>query len=143
VSAALLARLNRPEPRVAAGLMLRGLASACIDVSDGLLADLGHVCVASGAGAELDGDALPLSSALVANLDGDACRQFALTGGDDYELCFTVPPGCEDRVASALAVAGCDATRIGVVVAGSGVRALDAGGNEIEMAHAGWEHFSP
>lgn len=140
--AKLFARLNRPEPRVATGLALRGIASACIDVSDGLLADLGHVCAASGVGAELDAGALPLSSALTANFNAGACRQFALAGGDDYELCFTVPPGCEGRVASALAVAGCSATRIGRIVAGSGVRALDAGANEIEMAHAGWEHFS-
>ncbi|HEY8228936.1 MAG TPA: thiamine-phosphate kinase [Rhodanobacteraceae bacterium] len=140
--AALLARLHRPEPRVAAGLALRGVASACIDVSDGLLADLGHVCAASGVGAELDADALPLSSALVANFDAGAYRQFALAGGDDYELCFAVPPGCEDRVASALAAAACSATRIGRIVEGSGVGVLDAGANEIKIGHAGWEHFS-
>ena len=141
-SAALLARLNRPEPRIAAGLALRGLASACIDVSDGLLADLGHVCVASGVGAELDADALPLSSVLMANFDAVACRQFALAGGDDYELCFTVPHEREDRIAPALAAVGCGATRIGRIVKGSGVRVLDADANPIEIVHAGWEHFS-
>lgn len=139
---ALLARLHRPVPRVAAGLALRRLASACIDISDGLLADFGHVCVASGVGAELEADALPLSSALVANFEADACRQFALAGGDDYELCFTVPAGREAQVAATLAAAECSATRIGRVVAGSGVRVLGAGAGEIEIAHAGWEHFS-
>jgi thiamine-monophosphate kinase len=142
VLAGLLARLNRPEPRIAAGRALRGLASACIDVSDGLLADLGHVCAASGVGAELDADALPLSSVLVANFDADACRQFALSGGDDYELCFTAPSAREKEVVEALARAGCGVTRIGRIVAGSGVRVLDAGANEIEVARVGWEHFS-
>ncbi len=140
--AALLARLHRPEPRIAAGLALRGLANACIDVSDGLLADLGHVCAASGVGVELDAGALPLSSALVANFDAGACRQFALAGGDDYELCFTVPPACEARTVEALAAGGCGATRIGRIVAGSDVRVLDANANEIEITHVGWEHFS-
>lgn len=139
---ALLARLRRPEPRVAAGIALRGVASACIDVSDGLLADLAHICHASGVGAELDVEALPLSSELVTNFHARACRQFALSGGDDYELCFTVRPECEGRVAMALAAIGCDATRIGRIVAGSGVRVLDARGNEIDLVHTGWEHFS-
>jgi len=138
----LLQRMRRPRPRVAAGLALHGVASACIDVSDGLLADLRHVCTASGVGAEVDADALPFSAELRAEFDDAACRDFALTGGDDYELCFTVPPGCEDRVAAALAAAGCDATRIGRVVAGSGVRIMDAQGNVVTPPRAGWEHFS-
>jgi thiamine-monophosphate kinase len=141
--AALLARLHRPEPRVSAGLALRGTASACIDISDGLLADLGHVCAASGVGAELDADALPRSSVLIANFSVGACRQFALTGGDDYELCFTVPPAREARVVAALAVAGCSAMRIGRIVAGSGVRAVDAQGHDVTPGRSGWEHFSP
>lgn len=141
-SAALLARLHRPEPRVTAGSALRGLASACIDISDGLLADLGHVCQASGVGAELAVDALPLSSALSAEFDAGACRQLALAGGDDYELCFTVPRGDEERVAAALAARGCEASRIGRIVAGSGVQVLDSLGNEIATPRAGWEHFS-
>lgn len=140
--AALLARLQRPEPRIAAALALRGTASACIDVSDGLLADLGHVCTASGMGAELDADALPLSSALAANFDADACRQFALAGGDDYELCFTAPSVLESRIGEAIAATGCSVTRIGRIVAGSGVRVLDSDGNEITPPRAGWEHFS-
>jgi thiamine-monophosphate kinase len=140
--AALRARLHRPEPRIAAGQALRGIASACIDVSDGLLADLGHVCAASGVGAELDTDALPLSSALTANFDSDTCRQLALSGGDDYELCFTAASAREPEVVGTLARIGCGATRIGCIVAGAGTRVLDAGANEIEIARAGWEHFS-
>jgi len=138
----LFAHLNRPRPRIAVGLALRGIANACIDVSDGLLADLGHVCVASGVGAELEGEVLPLSSALTAVFDAATCRELALAGGDDYELCFTVPADRTSDVAPALAQAGCDATRIGRVVAGSGVRVLDAHGNELATPQAGWEHFS-
>jgi thiamine-monophosphate kinase len=141
-SAGLLARLHRPEPRIAAGLALRGLAGASIDVSDGLLADLGHVCTASGVGAELDLDALPLSAELRATFDEATCRELALTGGDDYELCFTVPAAREARLQAALAQAGCRAARIGRIVAGSGVRVVDAHGNIVPVARAGWEHFA-
>lgn len=138
----LSSRLNRPEPRIAAGLALRGIANACIDVSDGLLADLGHVCVASGVGAELEVEALPLSSALQAAFDPAACRELALAGGDDYELCFTADSAREAEVQTALAHAGCKATRIGRIVAGSGVRAFDAQGNAVATPRAGWEHFA-
>ncbi|MGH8118834.1 MAG: thiamine-phosphate kinase [Rhodanobacteraceae bacterium] len=140
--ASLLARMTRPEPRVTAGLALRGIASACIDVSDGLLADLGHVCTASGVGAEVDADALPVSASLAATFDAEACRSFALSGGDDYELCFSVPAGREADVTAALAGTGCGATRIGRILTGTGVRAIDADGNTIRTPHAGWEHFS-
>ncbi|MGH8112165.1 MAG: thiamine-phosphate kinase [Rhodanobacteraceae bacterium] len=139
---ALLARLNRPEPRIAAGLALRGIASACVDVSDGMLADLGHVCDASHVAAEVNADALPISPALAAMFDRTASRSFALSGGDDYELCFSVPAAHEAEVAGALDRSGCGATRIGRIVAGSGVRVVDAGGHAVSAPHAGWEHFS-
>jgi thiamine-monophosphate kinase len=138
----LSSRLNRPEPRIAAGLALRGIANACIDISDGLLADLGHVCTASGVGAELEVEALPISPALAAAFDPAACRELALAGGDDYELCFTVARAREAEVQAALARAGCHATRIGRIVAGSGVRVLGAHGSEVVTPQAGWEHFS-
>jgi len=141
-ASALLAKLNRPEPRVEAGLALRGVATACIDVSDGLLADLGHVCAASGVGAELDADILPLSAALTSTFDQATCRDLACAGGDDYELCFTGSSAREAEVEKALERAGCRATRIGRIVAGSGVRVFDAHGSEIAMPRAGWEHFS-
>ncbi len=142
VDAALLARMDRPTPRVAAGLALRGVATACIDVSDGLLADLGHVCVASGVGAEIDADALPLSAALRVRFDPVEGRELALSGGDDYELCFTLPGGRAAEVVGLLDHAGCAATRIGRIVAGAGVRALDARGKVVTPRHMGWEHFS-
>jgi thiamine-monophosphate kinase len=139
----LFERMRRPEPRVGAGLALRDLAGACIDVSDGLLADLGHVCTASGTGAGIDIDALPVSPALAQMFGHDACRMLAATGGDDYELCFSVPEGRAVEVETLLADAGCVATRIGRMTAGAGVRVTDAHGDEVEIPHAGWEHFSP
>lgn len=134
-------RLHRPEPRLAAGLALRGIASACIDVSDGLLADLGHVCAASGVAAEIDAGALPISGHLHAVFDATACRDFALAGGDDYELCFTAPQECTAEVETAFAQLGLRVARIGRVVSGSGVRVLDADGAVVDTPHAGWEHF--
>lgn len=139
---ALLARLQRPTPRIAAGLALRGLASACIDVSDGLVADLGHVCAASGVGADIEVEVLPMAPELAAVFNATSCREFALTGGDDYELCFTVPAAREAEVAALLADKG-GATRIGRIVADSGVRVRDRTGRCLELPRKGWEHFSP
>ncbi|HET6913560.1 MAG TPA: thiamine-phosphate kinase [Rhodanobacteraceae bacterium] len=141
--AELLARLNRPEPRVAAGLALRDVASACIDVSDGLLADLGHICEASGVGAIVDADALPLSSAMLALFDAEQRRGFALSGGDDYELCFTASVGRADRIAADFARLGFGAARIGRIVAEPGLRVRDANGNAVETPRRGWQHFAP
>ena len=139
---ALVERLNRPVPRLAAGLALRGRASACIDVSDGLLADLGHLCVASGVGAEIDPALLPRSPALLGLFDEAAARGFALAGGDDYELCFSVPAARVAEVQADLARLGCGATRIGRIVAGDGVRVRDADGSRLEPGRQGWDHFS-
>ena len=99
---ALVSRYLKPTPRVDAGLALSGVASAAIDISDGLAADLGHVCRASGCGAEIDVDALPCSEALRSLFSADDVLRFALGGSDDYELCFTAPPGAAERVAAAL-----------------------------------------
>ena len=138
----LIARLNRPTPRLAAGLALRERASACIDISDGLLADLGHLCTASGVGAEIDAARLPLSPALLALHDDTGALPFALGGGDDYELCFSVPPERVVEVQAGLARLGCGATRIGRIVAGSGVRVRAADGAWLAIAQQGWEHFA-
>ena len=138
----LLLRLHRPEPRVAAGLALRDVASACIDVSDGLLADLDHVCAASAVGAVIEADALPLSSAMLALFEVDARRAFALTGGDDYELCFTAGVDRADRLSADFSRLGFGATRIGRIVAEPGVRVRDAGGSTVELPRRGWQHFA-
>ena len=134
---ALRVRLERPMPRVALGLALRGIASACIDVSDGLLADLGHLCLASGVGAEVEVDALPASTALVAAFDAQARRGLQATGGDDYELCFSAPPARREAIA---AMPG--TTRIGRIVAGDGVRAMTSAGAPWQPVHAGYQHFA-
>nr|WP_275298294.1 thiamine-phosphate kinase [Halomonas campisalis] len=131
----LLARYLRPQPRLAAGLALRDLASAAIDVSDGLLADLGHVLDASGVGARVEVEALPLAEGLVAALGREGAREAALRGGDDYELLVSLP---EDAVAEAgrrLARQGLALTPIGRVTAEPGL----TGAGEIGLA--GWQHF--
>lgn len=138
----LIERLHRPTPRLQAGLALRGRATACIDVSDGLLADLGHICEASALGAEIDASMLPRSSMLLGAFDEVVTRDFALSGGDDYELCFTVPPAHVAEVQGDLARLGCGATRIGRMVEGAGVRVRDEHGQWLETIHRGWDHFA-
>ena len=134
----LLRRLHRPTPRIALGLVLRGRASACIDISDGLVADLGHLCAASGVGAQIDADVLPTSVALREMFDASVRRGFQLAGGDDYELCFTAA----DADIVDIARDDCPITRIGRIVAGSGVEVCDAQGRMIQVPRDGWEHFA-
>lgn len=134
----LVRRFTRPEPRVDFGTRLRGVASACIDVSDGLSADLGQLARASGVGALLRADALPLSRALYALAGEERAREFALGGGDDYELLFTVPIARRDQLA-ALQGSGAPAVHcIGEIVAGSGV-SVRLGQRELSVR--GWDHF--
>lgn len=130
-----LQRLHRPEPRLALGLALRGVASACLDVSDGLAQDLGHLLAASGVGAELELSALPRSAAL-ADIDPAFADILALTSGDDYELLFTAPAAARKAIA-ALPLA---CARIGRVTAQGGLRFLRAG-VPVEMPVAGFTHF--
>ncbi|MEO7066317.1 MAG: thiamine-phosphate kinase [Rhodanobacter sp.] len=138
----LLNRLTRPTPRLAAGMALRGQASACIDISDGLLADLGHICSASGVGAELEAARLPRSSALLELHSEEESLEFALSGGDNYELCFTVPAQRLDQVQSDLSRLGCGVTRIGRIVEGSGVRVRAENGDWMTTKSQGWDHFA-
>jgi len=138
---ALVARLNRPLPRVSAGAALRDLASACIDVSDGLLADLGHIAERSGVGIELDAEALPSSSALLALFERDERLVLQAAGGDDYELAFCAAPARATEVQRDLARIGCGATRIGRVVEGERVRLFDRDGSELVFERGGWNHF--
>jgi thiamine-monophosphate kinase len=139
----LRARLDRPEPRVAAGAGLAaGIASAAIDVSDGLLADLGHVCIASAVGAEIELAALPASAALASRFGAEARRALQASGGDDYELCFTAPPSQREAVAALAVRCTTPMARIGRIVAGHGVRALLPDGNAWIAPRAGHEHFA-
>ena len=139
--AALRRRLDRPEPRVAVGLALAGIAHAAIDVSDGLLADLGHVARASGVSIHVDVDALPTSDPLQATLDAEARRALQATGGDDYELCFTAPVHARDRIVSLAARLGQGIARIGRVTEGEGVHAHRADGTGWHPRRSGYSHF--
>jgi thiamine-monophosphate kinase len=138
---ALRLRQDRPTPRVDAGLALAGVARAAIDVSDGLLADLAHVCAASGTGAEIGLDALPASPALAAAFEGDSRRVMQCAGGDDYELCFTAAHDLRDEVAAIAEACGVAMTRIGRIVAGGEVVALDRDGHRWAPPRRGFEHF--
>ncbi|MBS0211556.1 MAG: hypothetical protein JSR26_00055 [Proteobacteria bacterium] len=137
----LLARLHRPTPRVALGLALRGIAHACIDVSDGLLADLGHILDASKVGARIDTVALPTSPALSTAFDETARQRFQLGGGDDYELCFTALADRADDVLAAARAAGVAITRIGVVEAEHGLRLRQDDGTLFDAPTLGYRHF--
>ena len=128
----LRARLDRPTPRTILGMALRGIAHAAIDVSDGLLADLGHVCRVSGTGAEVDVEGLPASPPLCAAFDDATRIALQATGGDDYELCFTAPTDAREAVAASARWSGVAATRIGRIVAGQEVHALHADGRAWE-----------
>ena len=136
------ARLARPAPRIEAGLALRGLASAAIDVSDGLLADLGHILSSSRVGALIEAHSLPLSDALRRAVPHERALTLALTSGDDYELCFTVTPAPPSSDLEArLAALPCEVTRIGRVHSTAGLRVIDADGRELPVT-GGYRHFS-
>lgn len=134
-------RLECPYPCVELGRALRGLASACIDVSDGLAADLGHILDQSGVGAELDVERLPLSDGVRRYIAATGDWRLPLTAGDDYELCFTVPPGHQDELERRLSAAGLAAFPIGRIQAERGLR-LRKADQICDFLPAGYEHFS-
>jgi thiamine-monophosphate kinase len=136
-------RLDRPSPRLDVGRALRGVAHACIDVSDGLLADLAHVCEASGVGAEIDVDRLPCSPALASHFDRATCRRLQAAGGDDYELCFTTASTARAAVAAVADATGTAIACIGRIAEGRGVQAFDAEGGRWLAPAMGHEHFRP
>ena len=139
---ALRARLDRPTPRVAAGRALAGIATAWVDVSDGLLADLGHVCARSHVAAHLDVDALPAAAAL-REAFGEADRiALQASGGDDYELCFTAPADAGADIDAVSAQLGLRFTRIGRIVAGEGVHPVDAKSQPWSSPRRGYDHFA-
>ena len=136
-------RLERPTPRVALGLALRGLASAVIDCSDGLHADLGHILEASGVGAELELAALPLSPGVAAAVAADGDWMLPLASGDDYELCVCLPPAQESRLADLSRCGGCDLKVIGRVRAAPGLVCRGPDGGAYIPTHGGYDHFAP
>jgi len=138
--ASVLARLHRPEPRVDAGLKIRDLATSCIDISDGLAADLGHILDASGVGARLELERLPRSPAYASVFDV-AGWEPALAGGDDYELCFTAPAAHERELVKIFAALGLACTAVGEIEAQPGLRIFDKAGALYQPVKTGFDHF--
>ncbi|HTZ80387.1 MAG TPA: thiamine-phosphate kinase [Stellaceae bacterium] len=135
-------RYRLPRPRLALGRRLAGLAHAMMDVSDGLVADLGHVCETSGVGATVEAALLPLSPAARMAIAAEPDLLIAaLTAGDDYELLLTAPADAEPAIARAAAEAAVPVARIGRIEAGAGVRVLDVRGAAIPIGEAGYRHF--
>ncbi len=134
-------RLERPEPRIAQGLDLLGVASAAIDLSDGLAQDLNHIIKRSRVGAFLDVDLLPLSPALTDSMDRDTALITALTSGDDYELCFTAPLEGIVKIEDMADTWNCHCTRIGTITSGSGLKLVRADGSTFHLEHLGYDHF--
>lgn len=142
VSDALLHRLRRPTPRVELGQALRGLASAMIDVSDGLLADLQHILQASAVGASVCVDKVPMSTALAAaGLDDAEKRRCVLNGGDDYELCCCVPDRHLAAAQQAAQHCSMSLSCIGRIEAEPGLRCINAAGEPFKLPQGGWQHF--
>jgi thiamine-monophosphate kinase len=140
-------RLDYPEPRIAAGQALRGIASAAIDISDGLLADLGHLLEYAGLGASLFIDDLPRSTVFTGALAGSGAQTPALfhdlplSAGDDYELCFTVPGDALEQLVAAQVQFACACTRVGIVEEQAGIRCYTADGETYTAATDGYRHF--
>ncbi|MFM8988487.1 MAG: thiamine-phosphate kinase [Alphaproteobacteria bacterium] len=139
---ALAARYLLPLPRVSLGLAAPGRGLACMDVSDGLVQDLGHVAALAGCGAEIEAGLVPLGDAARALVDADPrLLDLALSGGDDYELLFAGAPAAMAALAAAGASCGVPVARIGRLVEGQGVSIVEAGGTHRRLARGGWTHF--
>lgn len=133
-----LQRLHRPTPRVNVGMALRGIASSAIDISDGLLVDIGHLLAANQVGARIDADKLPLSSALNDSLVENEAKKLALTAGDDYELCFTVPANKESLMLARLEEKKVASYCIGEIIAKTGIEITHFSG---ELSSQGFKHW--
>jgi len=137
-------RLDVPVPRIALGIALRGIARSAIDVSDGLVADLGHICERSRLAAEIELERMPASAVVRRCADARLARNAMLAGGDDYELCFTAPASARPQVEKAARSARVAVTRIGRMTrigrAGAVVTVMNAG-RPLKLARAGYDHF--
>ncbi|OUS11072.1 thiamine-phosphate kinase [Gammaproteobacteria bacterium 53_120_T64] len=134
-------RFWQPQARVTEGLAISSFASAAIDISDGLLADLGHIVAASQVGASIEVDHLPLSQVLRGAAGVERSYQWALRGGDDYELCFTVPANGLAQCQRLIDEGVLNATAIGLVDQGQGVRCVDSRGDFLDTRDSGYQHF--
>ena len=142
VNSVLRTRLDRPTPRLATGARIADIAHACIDVSDGLLADLQHICSASRVGAEVELEALPALPELVAAFEQPRRLAIQATGGDDYELCFTTSSSARDEIAHIAIETDTPITRVGRIVRGQSTRALRDDGSEWVAPSQGFVHFA-
>ena len=140
-AAKVLPALYLPTPRVELGIALRGIATSAIDISDGLLGDLGHILERSRVGATLDFAALPTLPVVQAYLQESVARDCVLAGGDDYELCFTAPAGKRDAVEAAARSAGVTATRVGRITAEPGLAVIGPDGQPLHFDKTGYDHF--
>jgi thiamine-monophosphate kinase len=134
-------RLDWPTPRIALGLELGALAHSAIDVSDGLLGDLAHICERSGVGAQVEFSAVPCSADLRPLRDQERVGRAILAGGDDYELCFTAAPGFAPKIEALSVTLDIALTRIGRIVNGKEVAVLDAAGRMLPVKDKGFDHF--
>ncbi|MEO8342774.1 MAG: thiamine-phosphate kinase [Gallionella sp.] len=132
--------LHQPQPRVELGLALRGIANSAIDISDGLFADLGHILEASRVGAELEFETFPVSDVL-GGVGVELLQRCVLSGGDDYELCFTAPAARHAELLAIAAQLNLPLSCIGKIVAGRGCLVHDAAGNSINIEASGYDHF--
>ena len=139
--------LDRPEPRLTEGLMMRAYAHAMIDISDGLTADLGHILATSGVGAEVDVESLPVTRQMMQagasiGLDEAACRQLAMTGGDDYELCAVMSRAAYQQLRQAWRTALANLTMIGTITPSNGITLKNADDWPDEITMTGYRHFT-
>ncbi|MCW5591795.1 MAG: thiamine-phosphate kinase [Burkholderiales bacterium] len=135
-------RLYEPTPRVALGQALRGLATSAIDISDGLLADLGHICDLSRVGATVESERLPVSAIGAKHASSSVGLSAIVAGGDDYELCFTAPPNARESIEDLADMLGVPLTRIGEIRKGKGVSLVGADGKAISVDGRGFDHFT-
>ncbi len=136
-----LSALHRPQPRLAVGLGLRGMAHSCIDISDGLLADLGHILKASGVGAEIVLEDIPCLPWLAQSLQDPATQQAILSGGDDYELCFTASSQQRSKIVALGQQCDLPFTQIGRIIAGAGVQ-VQYQNQPLSVTRKGFDHFA-
>ncbi|HMA12064.1 MAG TPA: thiamine-phosphate kinase [Steroidobacteraceae bacterium] len=141
-AAKVLPALYLPTPRVELGIALRGIASSAIDISDGLLGDLGHILERSNVGANLEFATLPTLPVAQAYLHEPVARDCVLAGGDDYELCFTAPAAQRAAVQAAAAGAGVTVARIGHITAEPGLTVIGVDGQPLPFEHTGYDHFA-
>lgn len=137
-----LAALQQPQPRIALGMALRGIAHSAIDISDGLLADLGHILESSRVAAEINYDRLPVSASSGGKDMAALQQRCALSGGDDYELCFTAADTQRAAIESMACRLQLSLTRIGKIVSGSGCKVRAADGSVMQIERSGYDHFA-